>query len=584
MSKSVKNELSEAEQWQDIVPIIAGQINVTDYLEKQVELQPFKRAVTVTCGRDKNGRYRYSHLTFAQLLDLTNHYAYALTTYGITVGDRVLVGIKPGFELMAVTFALYKMGAVPVFIDPGMGKEGLLKCIEQAKAKAMVAEFKAHLISMIYKKYFATVKIFVNVGKFSGGKIKSLKKFRGNFGHFETVKTESDHIAAILFTSGSTGTAKGVIYTHSTFAHQIKIIRNCYKVTTNDVDMSIFPLFALFAVSMGMPTVIPDMDFSRPLKAKPWRICQIIHDQGVTFSFGSPAFWDKMADFCMEKKVEFPSLRALLMAGCSVSGELHQRFLDHLLPSGADVFVPYGATEALPMTSFSGSEVLSMTKEKSDNGAGTCVGYLTSDKLAMKIIQINDEPIENFEESLELPAGQIGEIIVRGVVVTKEYFDNDAANAKAKIKQGRYVWHRMGDLGYLDEEGLLWFCGRKVDRVKLKNIELYTDQCENIFNNHPAVKRSALVSWKNFSGEMEAVIIIQPIDLQILKNSQKMGELSEELLKLGRGFEVTESISRVLFKETFPVDVRHNAKIKREMLALWANKQFKLKRDKNEKI
>ena len=576
MNKIDTLSLSSEETVEEIVPIISGKVNVADYLEKQVEIQPTKRAVIVPEGFNKAGRYRYSHLTFSQLLDRTCHYAHAMTGYGIGFGDRVLVGIRPGVDLVAVTFALYKMGAVPVFIDPGMGKAGLLNCIQQCQAKAMVAEFKAHVVSYLYKKHFSTVKIFINVGKFSFGKIKSLQKFKGGKEYFETADTQSDDMAAILFTSGSTGAAKGVVYTHSTFAHQIKILRKNYNVTPDDMDMSIFPLFAMFAVSMGMPTVIPDMDCSKPLSADPRRICRIIHDQGVTFSFGSPTFWDKMAGFCIKHNVKLPSLKSLLMAGCSVPGDLHQRFLDHLLPPGGDVFVPYGATEALPMTTFRGTEVLMMTKDKSDTGAGTCVGRLTSDKLELKIIKISDEPIENWDAALELPLGEIGEIVVKGVVVTKEYYERPEANAKAKIREGRYIWHRMGDLGYVDSDGLLWFCGRKVDRVQLADVELYTDQCENVFNTHSQVHRSALVGWDGGTSGREAVIVVQPLDKEMIKDESALAKLEKDLLELGAAHKETQKISRVLFKEAFPVDVRHNAKIKREILTEWADSVLKI--------
>jgi len=567
--------LNTGKQTREIVPIISGKVNVADYLDKQVELQPSKRAVIVPEGINKRGRYRYSHLTYSQLLDRVDHYAHVMTACGIGFGDRVLVGIKPGFDLVAVTFSLYKMGAVPVFIDPGMGKAGLLNCIQQSRAKAMVAEFKAHVVSYLYKKFFSTVKVFINVGNFSFGKIKSLQKYKNDRVPFEAVETQSDDTAAILFTSGSTGAAKGVIYTHSTFAHQIKIIRKSYEVTSEDVDMSIFPLFAMFAVSMGMPTVIPDMDCSRPLSANPKKICRIIHDQGVTFSFGSPTFWDKMASFCVKGNVKLPSLRALLMAGCSVPGDLHQRFLDHLLPAGGDVYVPYGATEALPMTTFRGTEVLMQTKDKSDSGAGTCVGRLTSDKLELKIIKVSDEPIENWDESLEVADGEIGEIVVKGTVVTREYFERPEANAKSKIREGRYIWHRMGDLGYLDKEGLLWFCGRKVDRVTLKGEELYTDQCENVFNTHKDVKRSALVGHGE-GDNRKAVIIVQPVDKKLLDSEGAMKQLEKELLTMAENFEQTKKIKHVLFKSAFPVDVRHNAKIKREILTVWADSVLKI--------
>ena len=553
----------------ELVPIISGRVNVADYLEKQVERQPSKRAIIVPETK-KGGRNLYSQVTYAQLLDLTDRYAWGLTNAGVQFGDRVIVGIRPGVDLVAVTFALFKMGAVPVFIDPGMGKRGLLNCIAQVKGRVLIAEFKAHVISWIYKSKFKSVELFINVGKRSIGRMKSLHQLARVRKHFPIVETDGSDQAAILFTSGSTGTAKGVIDTHSTFAHQIKCIRKAYSVTADDIDMSIFPLFALFAVSLGMPTVIPDMDCSKPLQANPKKICRIIHDQGVTFSFGSPTFWDKMATFSIKYKVDFPSLRALLMAGCSVSGELHQKVLDTLLGPEGDVYVPYGATEALPLTSFRGTEVLMSTRDKSDTGSGTCVGRTISDKVDIKILKILDEPLQDWDESLLLPANTIGEIVVKGVIVTHEYFNRPDANEKAKIREGRYIWHRMGDLGYLDDEGLLWFCGRKVDRVTLVDDELYTDQCENIFNTHEKVKRSALVGWNNKQSLKEAVIIVQLHDIALTKDSNAMSILEKELLELGKSHKQTRQIKRVLFKESFPVDVRHNAKIKREILTVWA--------------
>jgi acyl-CoA synthetase (AMP-forming)/AMP-acid ligase II len=560
---------SEKKPVQEIVPIISGKVNIAEYLEKQVENQPCSRAVIVPSGRNNN-RNLYSHVTYVQLLDLCDRYAWGLESSGIKFGDRVIIGIRPGIDLVAITFALFKLGAVPVFIDPGMGKKGLLSCIKQIEARAVIAEFKAHILAWLNNSAFKSVEIFINTGTTSFGRMKSLQALSSRREYYPICETESADVAAILFTSGSTGTAKGVIYTHSTFAHQIKLIRKAYSVTTEDVDMSIFPLFALFAVSLGMPTVIPDMDCSRPLTANPRKICRVIHDQGVTFSFGSPAFWDKMASFSIQHSVKFPSLKKLLMAGCSVPGELHQRFLDSLLGTDGDVYVPYGATEALPLTSFRGSEVLMMTREKSDAGCGTCVGRTITDKVEIRIIKIKDEPISDWDESLVLPNGEIGEIVVKGVIVTHEYFNRPDANEKSKIREGRYIWHRMGDVGYIDDEGLLWFCGRKVDRVSLSDSELYTDQCENIFNTHPKIRRSALVGFDGAEG-VEPVVIVQPLDSSVMKDETVQKEIEKELLSLGGQYEQTRKVKRILFRKCFPVDVRHNAKIKREILTVWAD-------------
>jgi len=569
--ETTENNQEQAKGLEEIVPIISGKVNVADYLEAQATSQPCKRAVIVPIKRQRrSGRNLYAHVTFSQLLDITNRYAWGLDSEGVKFGDRVLVGLKPGIDLVAVTFALYKIGAVPVFIDPGMGKTGLLACIKQVRARIVIAEFKAHILAALHREPFSSVEKFYNIGKFQFGRMKSLQKLKYSRENYPIVETEGKDLAAILFTSGSTGTAKGVLYTHATFAHQIKLIRRTYEVTPEDVDMSIFPLFALFAVSMGMPTVIPDMDCSRPLSADPRKICRTIHDQGVTFSFGSPTFWDKMAGFCVKHQVRFPSLRALLMAGCSVPCELHERFLDNLLGPDGDVFVPYGATEALPLTSMKGSEALMGMQEKANGGAGTCVGRPISDKIEIRIIKIGDDPISDWDETLVLPTGEIGEIVVKGIIVTAEYFERPDANEKAKIREGRYVWHRMGDIGYFDEEGYLWFCGRKVDRVQVDEHELYTDCCENVFNTHDQVKRSALIPYSENGEATGAAIVVQPHADFDFKDTGKVLALENEILALAESNWVTKKIKHVLLKENFPVDVRHNAKIKRDLLTIWA--------------
>ena len=215
------------------------------------------------------------------------------------------------------------------------------------------------------------------------------------------------------------------------------------------------------------------------------------------------------------------------------------------------------------------------TRHKSDTGGGTCVGRPITDKVEIKILKIKDEPIPDWDESMVLTTGEIGEIVVKGVIVTQEYYNRPDANEKAKIREGRYIWHRMGDVGYLDEEGLLWFCGRKVDRVQLNDSELYTDQCENIFNTHDKVKRSALVGWFNGT-ENEAVIIVEPHDRELINKQSEVESLKKELLEIGSQFDETKKVTRVLLKNSFPVDVRHNAKIKREILTVWADSVLKI--------
>ena len=144
----------------------------------------------------------------------------------------------------------------------------------------------------------------------------------------------------------------------------------------------------------------------------------------------------------------------------------------------------------------------------------------------------------------------------------------------AKIIDGENLWHRMGDVGYLDENNSLWFCGRKDHRVTLNEKEvLFTIPCEAIFNQHPKVNRTALILSKNKQGLPEAVIVIE-----LAKEywNGRNETLAHEILQLGQKFEHTKKIKKAAFYQNFPVDVRHNAKIDRELLSSWAQAQEKM--------
>ncbi len=183
----------------------------------------------------------------------------------------------------------------------------------------------------------------------------------------------------------------------------------------------------------------------------------------------------------------------------------------------------------------------------------------------IRIIRISDEPIAEWSDDLEVPQGEIGEICVRGEVVTHEYKNEPVHTAAAKIQRGAEICHRIGDLGYLDDQGRLWFCGRKSHRVRLANgQEMYTVPCEAIFNEHPEVYRTALV------GVDGAPVIV--VELEPGARSDR-DEIREQLLTLGRNSSLTAASNRVLFHPAFPVDVRHNAKINRGELAAWARQQ-----------
>src|SRR6266540_1714005 len=514
-----------------------------------------------------------ARLSFRQLNEECDRYAWGLSRLGIGRGTRTVLMVRPGPEFFSLTFALFKLGAVPVLIDPGMGKANLLSCIEEVSPVAFIAIPVAHAARVFFPRAFRSVKMAVTVGRrwFWGG--PTLARIReAIWREFPCAPTRANDTAAILFTSGSTGAPKGVVYEHGMFAAQARELRDFYGIQEGEVDLAAFPLFALFSVAMGVTVVIPDLDPTRPAQVDPATFVAAIRQHGVTQSFGSPTIWGRVGQYCVERNLTLPSLRRVLMAGAPVSPTVLER-VHHILSDSAEAHTPYGATEALPVSSITAREVLRETAALTRAGQGTCVGR-PFPGLTLQVIRITDELIPAWDDRLVLPRGQIGELVVKGPVVTREYFRRERDSALAKIKDGDAWWHRMGDVGYLDEQGRVWYWGRKADRVQTASGTLFTDPCEAIFNLHPDVFRSALVGIGP-AGRQRPVIVIEPQQGKFPATADEVARFRDELLRLGATHPVTAGISTALFHRAFPVDVRHDVKIARDKLALWAAEQVR---------
>jgi acyl-CoA synthetase (AMP-forming)/AMP-acid ligase II len=346
------------------------------------------------------------------------------------------------------------------------------------------------------------------------------------------------------------------------------MIRDLYDIRPGEIDLPTFPLFALFDPALGMTTILPDMDPTRPAKVDPRKIIAAVEDFGVTNMFGSPALLNTVGRYGAKRGVKLPSLKRVISAGAPVSAAVMERFLSMLEPD-ARIVTPYGATESLPVASIASDEVLGETRKRTDRGDGICVGLPVA-PIQASVIRIHDGPIETWDDSLCVPAGEVGEIVVKGPPVTRSYYGRPQATQLAKIRdaEGDGFSHRMGDLGYLDEQGRLWFCGRMTQRVIAASGTHFTVPCEAVFNAHPAVYRSALVGAQR-GGATRPVVCVE-----LEKGARPDDALTRELLALGAEHEHTREIGTVLYHSGFPVDVRHNAKIGREKLALWATRQL----------
>jgi acyl-CoA synthetase (AMP-forming)/AMP-acid ligase II len=531
----------------------APDVNIARHLSQMVLARPSAPALKIPRGRKGGGEIDYLTLSFAELEGEVTAWCERLTRAGVRRGDRTLIMVRQGLPLIASVFAAFRVGGVPVVIDPGMGRKSFLACVERSRPRALIGIPFAQLISRFARRSFRSVAVRVAASSSLTGRLGAAKSSAST----AVVPAAPGDLAAILFTSGSTGAPKGVCYEHGMFEAQVRLIRDTYAIEPGEIDLPLLPIFALFNPALGMTTIVPEIDPRRPAAFDPAKIVQAIRQENVTNSFGSPTLWRKIGEHCRSHAVKLPSLRRVLCAGAAVPADLWKNSRE-FLPNG-QLHSPYGATEALPVASISSREI------ELDTFRGACVGRAVRE-MDIKIIAVTDEPIATRTETRELARGAIGEIIVRGPVVTKTYDALPAATAAAKIRgEEGATWHRMGDCGYVDEANRLWFCGRTAERVETSNGTLHTEPCEQVFRSHPRVTRCALIGLGDRPAQRPAIVVEAKVG-----DSAAARAFARELRMLAMEHEHTAAITIFYFCEKFPVDVRHNAKIHRLSLAKWA--------------
>ena len=582
---------------------------------------PSQVAIHAPRGRvHRYGPTEHRAITFDELNADADAIAHGLQAVGVACGTRTALMVPPSPDFFALTFALLKIGAVPVLIDPGMGVKNLGKCLADAEPEAFIGIAKAHAARRVLGWAKKSIRVTVNTGRwrfFCRTSLARLRKAGRTHGAYPIPESEATEPAAILFTSGSTGIAKGVVYTHGIFAAQVDLLKSTYGIEPGEIDLCTFPLFALFGPALGMTCVIPDMDASRPAQLDPYKAAAQIRQFGVTNMFGSPAVIRRLGELSFpaplagegvgasptgegkaaraaevspltrledsppspargegKDQTGLPTLRRVISAGAPASASSLERFV-RLLPDSAEVFTPYGATETLPVANIGSREILGETRHLTDIGKGVCVGRPVRG-MEVQVIRISDEPIAEWDDSLLAAPGEVGEFVVRGPVVTRAYYNRPDATRLAKIRDPKTgeVLHRMGDVGYLDDRGRLWFCGRKSHRVVTPHGTLFTDMVEPIFNTVWSVARTAIVGVKR-NGVTHPVLCVEMQRPTFLRQTPIRLDMREQKLRdLGQQFDHTRNITTFLEHPNFPVDVRHNSKIFREKLAVWANKQL----------
>lgn len=531
--------------------------------DAQVRARP-DAVACVTGGRSPRS------VTFAELAVLIDRTAAGLRSAGVHGGARTSVMVPPGIELLATVHALLRIGAVPVLIDPALPQAALRACMAEAAPEVFIGVPVAQAARVALGWARSCVRTSITVGPRRMWLGRTVHRLRADAppGPASWPEPEPEDLALIAYTSGSTGVPKGVPLRHRHLLAQVRMLHATRPLEPGTRVLSTFPPFALAATLLGGCAVFPAVDARRPASARPETLVGDIRRFGVTALFAPPALLDRIARYSLTGGHSLAPLRTVLTAGAPLPHAVLRR-ARACLPAHAELFSAYGATECMPVSAIDGGE-LAATGDATEDGAGTCLGRPLPGQL-VRVIAVTDEPIRKWSDDLLVPDGTVGEITVTGPTVADPYLERPGATARARIADGDRTVHRMGDLGRIDAEGRLWFAGRKDERVRTADgVELYTDHVEPIFDTVPGVRRSALVGIGS-PPRQRPVLVVEP---EPGTGRAQRARLRAELLALAARRPGTAPIRDVLFNYGFPVDVRHNSKIRRNELALWAAREI----------
>lgn len=468
-------------------------------------------------------------ITFAELQKQVDDTAAYFLSKGLRKGDAVLVVVPMSIDLYRIVLALFRMGATAVFLDEWVSRKRLKACLDIVPCKALIAGGKVRLLAWFSA---AMRRIPVHLG------LKYRKTETAIFG--ETVMEDT---ALITFTTGTTGTPKAARRTHGFLKAQFEALTEVLQPSPEDIDMPALPIVLLLNLGIGCTSVIAPFRASNPETMDPGKIAAEIEANSVTRLVASPYFVKRIADFYRQSEKKPETVREVFTGGAAVFPKEAEEWND--LFTNQLVKIIFGSTEAEPISEISSNELVQFDVAEA---GGLPVGkpYRGS---AVKIIRITEAPIvcafPEELEALEKPAGEIGEIIVSGKHVLREYINNEAAVRRNKIHIGDVCWHRTGDSGFLDASGMLFLTGRCSTLIPVENGIVSTFMIEN--------KLQLLQEIKSGTALLINDLIV--ISVQLTEGSVLNDELRLKLKDLFPFSERTEVFVRL------PRDPRHYSRI-----------------------
>lgn len=530
-------------------------------LRMQARHQPDKPAIIEPIDATGRSNAGWRTLTFAQFDAMADRYAHGFAAMGMRPGDKIVFLAPPRIDALAALYGLVRLRAVPVAIDPGMGFAELLRCIAEIAPDGLLGVPMLHAVRRLFPGPFRSARLFITDSRRGFGQTRALASCLADTdAPYSPPPVTDTGQGYVFFTSGSTGTAKPVSISYSNLWHRLRLVAQVCDWNEDTRAVACFPSYAPAVLSVGGTAILPPMNFAKPGAAPSGPIVAAVRTHGANTLLAAPMVWMNLVRHCENAGVRMETVRHGITAGAPIPINLHRR-LAALLHAEGTLHTPYGATEALPLTAVD-SAMLIETWPQTQRGAGVCVGPVI-DAMRVEVIGISDEPIRSWSDALRTAPGVVGELVVGGPTVSVAYIGRPDADTLAKIADGDTVLHRMGDLGRIDEQGRLWFCGRKIDRIE-QGAALLLPVCgEAVLGEHPAVFQAGIVRVAN--GTIVACV-------QLERGLTLTAALVAALETLLKDTDWEARIGLYLQCTAIPTDTRHNSKIRRDKLALRAMK------------
>lgn len=508
-------------------------MTIGDLLIAQARARPDAPALV----DDRTGRT----LTFSELAEEAGRAAAWWQSQGLRRGQAVLVFVPMSAELYVALLALFRLGAVALFLDPSAGRDHFDRCCARWAPDALLAIPKAHLLRLTCSA-MRRIPIKVSVGCWVPGARRWPRRWQD--GALPTNMAEPDDPALVTFTSGSTGVPKAAVRTHRFLLAQYEALASGIALEAGEIDLATLPVFVLANLAAGATTVIPDVDLRQPGAVDAGRIFAQIERRGVTRVTASPAFFERLIAHGHATGRTLPMLRKIYTGGAPV----FPRLLDELreLAPQANVVAVYGSTEAEPIAHIEAREMTPDDLAAMGAGRGLLAGppvpevslRILRDRWGVARGEMNAEAFA----AETMPAGNAGEIVVTGGHVLKGYLGG-IGDEETKFRVDGESWHRTGDAGLLDDSGRLWLLGRCAARIEDSRGLLYPFGAECVAMTFPGVRRAAVLAHAR-----KRLLVIE-------------GGADEALARRLREATAWAFIDDVIFIAKMPVDKRHNAKI-----------------------